>query len=54
MEDNHHIEWIEIITKDRSYRKYLRPKEDPETEFEIQSKKIKVRVYCNIHGLWKS
>ena len=54
MEEKHYIEWIEIITDGRSYRKFLQPGDKPEAEFEIKAEKIKVREYCNIHGLWKS
>lgn len=54
MEKDHHIEWIEIITDDRVYRKFLKPNDKPEAEFEIDADKIKAREYCNIHGLWKS
>ncbi|MCD6453630.1 MAG: desulfoferrodoxin [Dehalococcoidales bacterium] len=54
MEEEHHIEWIEVITNDGSYRKFLKPGGKPEAEFEISSQKIAAREYCNIHGLWKS
>jgi superoxide reductase len=54
MEPEHYIEWIEILTKNRIYRKHLNPGEKPEAEFCIDSKEInKARMYCNIHGLWK-
>jgi len=54
MEDNHYIEWIEVITDDRALRKFLKPGEKPEAEFEIKDVSVKVREYCNIHGLWQS
>lgn len=54
MEEKHYIEWIEIIADGRSYRKFLKPGNKPEAEFEIKAKKILAREYCNIHGLWKS
>ena len=54
MEEKHYIEWIEIIANGRSYRNYLKPGDNPETEFEIKSDRIKARGYCSIHGLWKS
>jgi len=54
MEKDHHIEWIEIIRDDRVYRKFLKPNDKPEAEFEIDTDKIMAREYCNIHGLWKS
>ena len=54
MEENHHIEWIEIIANGKVYRKFLEPGDKPEAEFEITAEKITAREHCNIHGLWKS
>jgi len=54
MEEKHYIEWVEIIADGRVYRKFLKPGDKPEAEFEITAKKLEVREYCNIHGLWKS
>jgi len=54
MEEKHYIEWIETIADDKVYRKFLKPGDKPEAEFEITAKKLEVREYCNIHGLWKS
>ncbi len=54
MEDKHYIEWVEIITDGGSCRKFLKPGDKPEAEFEIKAQQIKAREYCSIHGLWKS
>lgn len=54
MEENHYIEWIQVIAGDMVYRKYLKPGNKPEAEFNIAAKEIKAREYCNIHGLWAS
>lgn len=54
MEENHYIEWIEIVADGRSYTKFLNPGDKTEAEFEIKAEKIEVRAYCNVHGLWKS
>ncbi len=54
MEENHYIEWVEIITGGESYRKFLKPGDKPEAEFEIGPPKVAAREYCSIHGLWKS
>ena len=52
MEEGHFIEMIEIITKDgRVLRKYLKPGERSEAEFEVEEIKM-AREYCTIHGLW--
>jgi superoxide reductase len=54
MEDKHYIEWIEIIADGKVYRKFLKPEDAPEAEFEIKAENIIAREYCNLHGLWKS
>ncbi len=54
MEENHYIEWIEVIADGKVYRKFLRPGEEPEAEFKISAEKVEAREYCNMHGLWKS
>ena len=53
MEEKHHIEWVQLIADDRSYRKFLNPGDAPEAVFEIEAKKVSAREFCNIHGLWK-
>ncbi|MHA1302569.1 MAG: desulfoferrodoxin [Candidatus Heimdallarchaeaceae archaeon] len=53
MLEKHYIEWIEIITEDgRSYRKFLEPEQEPVAIFNVNSKVVKAREHCNIHGLW--
>lgn len=54
MEEKHHIEWIEIITDDKIYKKFLKPSDEPEAEFKIQIGDFTAREHCNIHGLWKT
>lgn len=54
MEEKHFIEWVEIIADGGVCRKFLKPGDMPEAEFEIKAEKIEAREYCNIHGLWKS
>ena len=54
MEEDHFIQWIEVITKDKAYREFLNPGNPPEAEFCIkQDDIIAVRELCNKHGLWK-
>jgi superoxide reductase len=53
MEDKHYIEWIQVITDKGATRKFLKPGDKPEAEFEDVKSLQKVREYCNIHGLWK-
>ncbi|WP_291562997.1 MULTISPECIES: desulfoferrodoxin [unclassified Clostridium] len=55
MTPEHHIEWIELHTEDRVYRKYLSVDEKPEAVFSTTLDKVLyAREYCNLHGLWKS
>ena len=54
MEAEHYIEWIEILADGKTHRKFLKPGDAPEAEFNIQAENISVRELCNIHGLWKS
>jgi len=54
MEEKHYIEWIELITSDRIYRKHLKPGDLPEAKFMCSEETISAREYCNLHGLWKA
>ncbi len=54
MEEDHFIQWIEVITKEKSYREFLLPGKGPEAEFCVKKDDIiAVRELCNKHGLWK-
>jgi len=56
MEDSHYIQFIQLLIDKNTYTRYLEPGQIPEAEFEISQtyKEISARIYCNIHGLWKS
>ena len=55
MEKEHYIEWIEITTANgRTGKKFLKTGDKPQAEFCARKGIIAVRIYCNIHGLWKS
>lgn len=57
MEENHYIEWVEVIADDKVYRKVLKPGDAPEAEFDVKLddvNQLQLREYCSIHGLWKS
>jgi superoxide reductase len=54
MAPDHYIEWIEVITEHRVYRKNIAINQDPWAEFFLEAEHIKARAYCNIHGLWSS
>jgi len=54
MQEEHLIEWIEVIADGEVLRKYLNPGEAPEAEFHTSAAKIKAREYCNLHGHWQA
>ena len=57
MEENHCIEWVEVMADGEVYLKFLEPGDQPLAEFPVdpdQVQEIKVREYCSIHGLWES
>jgi superoxide reductase len=53
MEDDHYIEWVEVIDDGKAYRQFLNPGEAPEAVFAVKGS-VTAREYCNKHGLWKS
>lgn len=55
MEDDHYIQWIEVINGDYVNRKNLHPGDAPEAEFYVPVQEgLIVRSYCNKHGLWRA
>jgi len=55
MEEDHYIEWIEVINGPYVNRMYLKPGQEPAAEFYVPKKEgIIVREYCNKHGLWRA
>jgi len=55
MTEEHYIEWIEIKTSNGKVgKKFLKPQDTPEAEFNLRAEIQEARAYCNIHGLWKS
>ena len=54
MIDTHYIEWIEVLTDKKVYRKNLKPGDKPQAEFMLDEEVLYAREYCNIHRLWRS
>lgn len=55
MSPEHHIEYIEAISKDMKYvkRKFLIENETPEMVFRCECKEgFYIRLYCNIDQVW--
>ena len=54
MTEEHYIEFIEVHTENKVYRKFLKSGERPVAEFMLEEEVLFVREYCNLHGLWKA
>jgi len=55
MVDVHWIEWVQLVTDQGSYRKWLNPGDAPNVTFLLgEEKPVAVYAYCNLHGLWKT
>ncbi len=54
MTEEHHIEWVQLLAGERSYRIFLKADGAPEGKFTVPGEGITAREYCNLHGLWKS
>jgi superoxide reductase len=54
MQDDHYIEWVQIIIGDSCSRIFLKPAMAPEGKFTAPKEGVAAREYCNLHGLWKS
>ena len=53
MEEKHYIEWIELIADGVSYKKFLKPGQEPKASFCLDANKVTARAYCNLHGIWQ-
>ncbi len=54
MDADHYIEWIEIVTENKTKTVYLAPGDAPRAVFDSTAESITVYAYCNLHGLWKN
>lgn len=52
MQDDHFIEWIELIADGKVYRQNLQPGDAPEATFPVIAQSVTAREYCNLHGHW--
>ncbi len=53
MDDNHWIEWIELVAGSTVYRQNLNPGDAPEATFCVDAADVTARAYCNLHGHWQ-
>ena len=50
-----HYKWIEVQEDNGNVQaRFLNPQDKPFARFELTGKPVKVRAYCNLHGLWKA
>jgi superoxide reductase len=54
MEEDHYIEWIEVLADGKAYLQFLKPGQAPEAIFHVEAPSVSVREHCNKHGLWKA
>lgn len=54
MQDDHYIEWIELIADGKVYRQNLQPGDAPEATFPVIAQAVTAREYCNLHGHWSA
>lgn len=54
MQDDHFIQWIELVTETGILREYLHPGQAPVATFYTEAKEVYAREYCNLHGHWRS
>lgn len=54
MEEQHYIEWIEVVADGTVYRQALKPGNAPQATFPITAGSITVREYCSLHGQWST
>ncbi|MDR1957677.1 MAG: desulfoferrodoxin [Planctomycetaceae bacterium] len=54
MEAAHYIEWVEVEEGNKLKRAALKPGDEPKAVFCTKGGKYSVRIYCNLHGLWKA
>lgn len=48
---DHYIEWIEVFEGPNLHVKGLKPGDAPKAEFMVKGSRVKVRTYCEEHGL---
>jgi desulfoferrodoxin (superoxide reductase-like protein) len=56
MEEEHYIQFIAVLPKDKSmiYLKYFKPHEKVELDIASIHHEVDIFAYCNVHGLWET
>jgi superoxide reductase len=54
MQEEHYIEWIQVLAGGATYRAFLEPGQPPEATFPVSGDGVVAREFCNLHGLWRA
>ena len=59
MDDDHFIQFVELIVGDERYIKHFKPGDVPKATFTVDADLLAAneaiaREFCNLHGLWAS
>ncbi|MFP4105728.1 MAG: desulfoferrodoxin [Phycisphaerae bacterium] len=54
MEQQHFIQWIELLVDGKTFKQYLKPGDEPVAVFPVKGADVSAREFCNVHGLWKA
>jgi len=54
MQEEHMIQWVELLEDGKVHRRHLEPGQPPVAEFAVYAESFAVREYCNLHGLWRA
>ncbi|MDF2874815.1 MAG: dfx [Sporomusa sp.] len=55
MTEEHFIEWVTVVTGNRTQRVKLEAGQPPEAVFRVgDAAEADIYAYCNLHGLWKT
>jgi len=53
MQEDHLIEWVELLTDDTLCCRFLKPGDAPEATFPAAGEAVAAREHCNLHGYWR-
>lgn len=54
MTEEHYIEWISVVSENKTKTVYLSPGDRPEAIFDATPETITAYAYCNLHGMWSA
>ncbi len=53
MEEDHYIQWVELVAGENLCCRFLNPGDAPEVTFTTDAEQVSARAYCNLHGYWR-